>query len=44
MLNGTDIQNVFSLRTRLSALKDDEPLVLQVERAGHLQFVVLESN
>ena len=44
LLNGTDIQNVFSLRTRLSALKDDEPLVLQVERAGHLQFVVLESN
>lgn len=44
MLNGVDVTDVVSLRSQLAALDDDIPLVLQVERAGRLQFLVLESN
>jgi serine protease Do len=44
MLNGTDVRDVASLRSQLAALNDDAPLVLQVERMGRLQFVVLENN
>jgi hypothetical protein len=44
MLNGTDVADVPSLRSKLDALNHDTPLVLQVERLGRLQFVVLENN
>jgi serine protease Do len=43
-LNGAEVEDVTSLRSTLSALNDDAPLVLQVERMGRLQFVVLENN
>jgi len=44
MLNGSDIKDVTSLRSQLAAIDDDAPLVLQVERTGRLQFVVMENN
>jgi hypothetical protein len=44
MLNGTDVTDVASLRSQLDALNDDAPLMLQVERMGRLQFVVLENK
>jgi serine protease Do len=44
MLNGTDVTDVASLRGQLAALADDATMVLQVERMGRLQFVVLDDN
>ncbi len=43
-VNGKEIKDVASLKTSLESLSSDFPLVIQVERLGALQFVVLESD
>lgn len=43
-VNGKEIQDIASLRVSLESLSGDSPLVVQVERLGRLQFVVLESE
>jgi serine protease Do len=43
-LNGREIKDVASLKTSLESLSSDSPLVIEVERLGVLQFVVLESD
>ena len=43
-VNGKDIRDLASLRASLDSLNSDSPLVLQVERSGSLQFVVVESD
>jgi len=43
-INGTMIENTASLMAALESVAADSPLVLQVERAGKLQFVVFESE
>ena len=43
-VNGKEIQDTASLRGSLESLSGDSPLVVQVERLGRLQFVVLESD
>ena len=43
-LNGTSIKDISSLNSILDSLKAEDPLVLQVERSGSWQFVVLESD
>jgi serine protease Do len=43
-VNGKEIRDIVSLITCLDSLRVDFPLVLQVERAGKLRFVVLESD
>ncbi len=43
-VNGKEIKDVVSLKTSLDSLTGDSPLVLQVERLGTLQFIVLESD
>src|SRR6266481_56295 len=43
-VNGKDIRDLASLRASLDTLSSDSPLVLQVERSGSLQFVVVESD
>jgi serine protease Do len=43
-VNGKDIQDTASLRGSLESLSGDSPLVVQVERLGRLQFVVLEND
>ena len=43
-INGTLIEDTASLIAALESVTADSPLVLQVERAGRLQFVVFESE
>jgi serine protease Do len=43
-VNGKEIRDIASLVTCLDSLGVDLPLVLQVERAGKLRFVVLERD
>ena len=43
-VNGSEVKDIASLRSKLVSLADDFPVVLQVERVGRFQFVVLESN
>jgi serine protease Do len=43
-VNGKTIQDTASLVAALELVPADSPLVLQVERAGRLQFVVFESE
>ena len=43
-INGRRINSVEALRSELNRLKQNEPLVLQVERDGSLMFLVLETN
>jgi serine protease Do len=43
-LNGSLVQDLGSLRSRLESLSNSSPIVLQVERAGTLHFVVIEGN
>jgi S1-C subfamily serine protease len=43
-INGTGIQDVASLRTRLESLSSDSPLVIQVERSGTLHFLTIEGD
>lgn len=43
-INGTGIQDLASLRTRLESLSSDSPIVLQVERSGTLHFVAIEGE
>jgi serine protease Do len=43
-VNGKQIEDAQSLTSALALVTADSPLVLQVERAGRLQFVVFESE
>jgi serine protease Do len=43
-VNGKEIKDIASLKTSLESLSSDSALVIQVERLGTLQFVVLESD
>lgn len=43
-VNGKEIKDVASLKVSLESLSSDSALVIQVERSGILQFVVLESD
>jgi serine protease Do len=43
-VNGKEIKDVASLKVSLESLSSDSALVIQVERSGVLQFVVLESD
>jgi len=43
-LNGEEIKDVGGLKASLDSIAVDFPLVLQVERTGRCQFVVMESN
>jgi len=43
-INGKEIKDVASLKASLASLGSDSALVIQVERSGVLQFVVLENN
>jgi serine protease Do len=43
-VNGRRIDSVPALRSELSRLKPDDPLVLQVERDSTLMFLLLETN
>ncbi|HET6844999.1 MAG TPA: trypsin-like peptidase domain-containing protein [Candidatus Angelobacter sp.] len=43
-VNGKDIRDLASLRASLDTVSRDSPLVLQVERSGSLQFVVVEGD
>ena len=43
-VNGKEIKDIASLKTSLESLSTDSALVIQIERLGTLQFVVLESN
>jgi len=43
-INGTPIQDIAQLRQHLREIKAGDPIVLQIERAGSLSFLVLESE
>ena len=43
-VNGERISSVEALRSKLNGLKSTDQVVLQVERAGSLMFLVLENN
>jgi len=43
-INGVKIKDVAGLKACLDAIAADSPLILQVERTGRLQFVIMESN
>ena len=43
-VNGQEIKDIASLRATVAALSNDSALVIQVERSGILQFVVLERD
>jgi len=43
-VNGAEIKDAAALRERLESLGNDSPLVIQVERAGILHLVILESD
>ena len=43
-LNGSSIESVDELRDRLRQIKSGDPVVLQVERQGGLQFVAFEKD
>jgi len=41
-VNTEPVSSVAALRTALDALKDTDPLVLEVERDGRLVFITME--
>jgi serine protease Do len=43
-VNGKEIKDVVSLKTSLESLSGDSALVIQIERSGILQFVVLDTD
>ncbi len=43
-VNGHPVHNVIELQKKLEGLPTDEPLVLQLERNGHLQYVAIEDG
>ena len=43
-VNGKSVKNISCLKDTLESLNSDSPVVLQVERSGTLQFVVLERD
>lgn len=43
-VNGKEIKDVVSLKASLESLSSGSPLVIQVERSGILQFVVLDTD
>jgi len=43
-VNGKKIKDIPCLKATLESLSSDSPVVLQVERSGTLQFVVLERD
>jgi serine protease Do len=43
-VNGKEIKDVASLKANLDSLRGDSPLVIQIERSGILQFVVLDTD
>ena len=43
-VNSERISSVEALRSKLNGLKSTDPVVLQVERAGSLMFLVLENS
>jgi serine protease Do len=43
-INGTVIQDVASLRSKLASLTNTSPVVIQVERSGTLHFVSIEGD
>jgi serine protease Do len=43
-VNGKEIRDVVSLKASLESLRSGSPIVIQVERSGILQFVVLETD
>lgn len=43
-LNGSLVQDVASLRSKLESLGSSAPIVLQVERSGTLHFVAIEGD
>ena len=43
-VNGTVIQDVASLRSKLESLNNTSPIVFQVERSGTLRFVTIEGD
>jgi serine protease Do len=43
-VNGIPIHNVDDLRTRLNEIPPDEPVVLQLERDGHLRYITVDQG
>ena len=43
-VNGRDVASIEELRTQLDNIKRGQPMVLQAERNGSLNFLVLEPN
>jgi serine protease Do len=43
-INGKEIKDVVSLKASLESLRSGSPIVIQVERSGILQFVVLDTD
>ena len=43
-VNGKEIKDVVSLKASLESLRSGSPIVIQVERSGILQFVVLDTD
>jgi serine protease Do len=43
-VNGRDVASIEELRTQLDNMKNGQPIVLQAERNGSLNFLVLEAN
>jgi len=43
-INGTAIEDVAGLRSKLESLSNSFPIVLQIERAGTLHFVTIEAD
>ncbi len=43
-VNGTPIQNLTELKQQLRQIKRGQPIVLQIERSGSLNYLVLESE
>jgi serine protease Do len=43
-VNGKHVDNVAALRATLDQIKDDQPLVLQIQRQGQLSYLVLDSD
>ena len=41
-VNGTPVTSLAALRQVLDRLKPNEPMVLQIEREGHLRYLDLE--
>jgi S1-C subfamily serine protease len=41
-INGTPVESMAGLRSTLDRLKTNSPVVLQIERGGHLMFVAFQ--